>query len=258
MDFDPSAKSLFVFSHPNHEIAVLGLARRLRPKFIFLTDGGGEHRINETRNSLREIGLESEAIFLPYTEQSFYDALLDLDIVYFAKVAANLRAILVEQKPEQILCDAVEFYNPVHDMSLPILMAADGAGLTGIFEVPLLYQKPGPEEAYGVQTVPDSEKDRIEILLTEEESALKERALNNTYTILKKTLGSLLLSAPEALRKETLIAAKNPLRNPDPGRALRYERRAAELMKNGKIPSEITHAFHYLPIVADITSQSQR
>lgn len=258
MSFDLKAKSLFVFSHPNHEIAVLALISRMRPKLVFLTDGGGQHRVNETRNSLRELGLESKAIFLPNTEKEFYDGLLHLDTLYFAKVAANLRAILNEQKPEQILCDAVEFYNPVHDMALPLLVAAEDAGLGGIFEIPLLYQKPGPTETYGVQTVPEYERDRIEIELSEEESALKERALNNTYTILRDTLGLLLLSSPEALKKETLVPAKTPLRTPDPGRVLRYEHRAAALMKKGAISSEITHAFHYLPVVSDITNHSRR
>lgn len=258
MTFDSKAKTLVVFSHPNHEIAVLALVARMRPQLVFLTDGGGEHRVNETRNSLKELGLESKAIYLPNTEKDFYNALLHLDTIYFAKVAANLRAILNEQKPEQILCDAVEFYNPVHDMSLPILLAAEDAGLNGVFEVPLLYQKPGPEEIYGVQTVPDYERNRIEIELTPEESSLKERALSNIYTILRDSLGTLLLSSPEALKKETIVPAKSPLRAPDPGRVLRYEHRAAALMKKGQIPSEITHSYHYLPVVSDITNHSHR
>jgi hypothetical protein len=53
---DASAARLFVFSHPNHEGAVLGMVQRLRPHLVFLTDGGGERRVNETRAALPEPG----------------------------------------------------------------------------------------------------------------------------------------------------------------------------------------------------------
>lgn len=256
MNFSLSLPTVAVFSHPNHEIAVLATLKKLRPRLIFLTDGGGEHRINETRKGLASIGLLDHAIFLPHTEQSFYDALLDLDSAFFEKVSAEVRAIFRSWVPEQILCDAVEFYNPVHDMTLPIVGAADDGPWGGIFEVPLLYQKPGPKESYGVQTAPEA--DRIELKLSNDESDLKASALKNIYTILRDTLGSLILSSPSALKTETLLPAKTPLRSPDPERVLRYERRAAALMQKGDIRSEITHTFHFLPIVSDLLGDRKK
>lgn len=241
-----------VFSHPNHEIAVLATLRKLKPRVIFLTDGGGEHRIEESRKGLLSVGLLDNATFLPHTEQSFYDALLELDVIFFAKVAAEVRAILKDWKPEQILCDAVEFYNPVHDMTLPIVSLADDGPWSGIFEVPLIYQKPGQQEAYGVQTAPASQTDRIEIQLSEEECSLKTSALKTIYTILRDTLGRILLASPNALKTETLLPAKTPIRWPDPGRVLRYEQRAAKLIQKGEIRSEITHTFHFLPLVSQL------
>jgi len=222
---------------------------------VFLTDGGGEHRIEETRKSLRALGLLDKATFLPHTEQSFYNALLDLDILFFAKVAGEIRAILKDWKPEQIICDAVEFYNPVHDMTLPIVCAADDENYEGVFEMPLIYQKTGEKEAYGVQTVPDNVIDRVTISLTQEESDLKVNALQDIYTILRDTLGRVLLASPDALKQETLVPAQSPIRWPDPGRLLRYEQRAAHLMKKGEIRSEITHAYHFLPIVSELLGE---
>lgn len=250
MAFNPAAKTLCVFSHPNHELAIFGLLKRLRPTLVFLTDGGGEKRIGETRRGLESIGLGGRAIFLPYTEKSFYDALLHVNTGFFYDVASELRTILRSEKPEQILCDAVEYYNPVHDMTLPLVINADDASWDGIFEVPLIYQK--PDGSFGVQSAPDTQDDQVEIVLTEEESAAKRGALENIYTILRDTLGTILLSSPAALQKETVFPASTPLRWPDSGRFLRYERRGKELMARGEVPSEITHAYHFLSIVANL------
>ncbi len=249
MGFQLGQKTVAVFSHPNHEIAVLATLRRLGARTVFLTDGGGPHRVEETRKGLRLAGLEAGATFLPHTEQSFYDALLQLDVEFLKKVVEQLREVFRREKPEQILCDAVEFYNPVHDLTLAIVGAADDAPWQGTFEVPLVYQKPGLPESYGVQTAPDA-FGRIEMGLTEHERELKKSALQGTYTILRDTLGALILASPRASQRETLLPAKTPIRFPDAGRVLRYEKRAASLKREGKVDSEITHAFHYLPLVS--------
>lgn len=256
MSFEMAARSLAVFSHPNHEIAVLALLKKLRPQMVFLTDGGGENRVEETRRGLESIDLLDRAIFLTYTEKSFYDALLNLDTDFFHRVALELRMVLKSAKPEQILCDAVEFYNPVHDMTLAIVGNADDAPWHGTYEIPLVYQKPGKKESYGVQTVPEG-VDRIEFMLTPEESNLKKSALESIYTILRDTLGRVIMASPTALQKETIFPASSPLRTPDAGRVLRYEHRAAALKADGKVTSEITHAFHFLPVVSALLEHAR-
>lgn len=250
MTFNLSAKTICIFSHPNHELAVFGLLKRMKPLIVFLTDGGGEKRIGETCRALESIGLGANATFLPHTEQSFYDALLHVNTGFFYDVAGEIRKILRSERPEQILCDAVEYYNPVHDMTLPIVINADDASWDGIFEVPLIYQK--PSGGFGVQSAPAGQEGQVQVQLTEEESAAKKDALENQYTILRDTLGSVLLSSPSALQKETIFPASTPLRWPDSGRFLRYERRGKELMARGEVPSEITHAYHFLLLAANL------
>jgi len=55
-----------------------------------------------------------------------------------------------------VYCDAVEFYNPVHDMALPVVRAAIAGRDIAILEVPLIYQKAGQIEAFELQRVPES------------------------------------------------------------------------------------------------------
>ena len=253
MTFNIKAKTLFVFSHPNHELASFGLLQKMRPTLVFLTDGGGEKRINETRKGLEYLGLEDRAIFLPYTEQSFYDALLKVNAGFFYGVSSELRTVIHSDKPEQILCDAVEYYNPVHDISLPLVSSAADEAWEKVFEVPLIYQKSGfPPESFGVQCAPEGQEGVTEIPLSPKESDSKRHALQNIYTILRDTMGALLLSSPKALERETIFKATSPLRWPEHGRALRYERRARELMAKGEISEQITHDYHYISIVSNL------
>lgn len=252
MNWSYKAKTTVVFSHPNHELASFGLLQRIKPSIIFLTDGGGKHRVDETRKGLESIGLLGNAFFLNHTEESFYEALLRMDYGFFFKVASEVRDTFRVLKPEQILCDAVEFYNPVHDMTLAILSNAVDSPWDGMFEIPLIYQKDGPKEEYGVQTVPYSVGDKLEFELTQEESASKKNALQNIYTILRDTLGTILLSSPTALKKETIFPASTPLRWPVVGYALRYDRRAAELKSAGKVRDKITHELHFVTVVSHL------
>ena len=67
-----------VFSHPNHEVAVLGTIFRLNPHIVYLTDGGADARVAETREALQNFEPAS-VHFLNHTEKSFYDALLGRD-----------------------------------------------------------------------------------------------------------------------------------------------------------------------------------
>src|SRR6266496_3965503 len=111
---------IVVFSHPNHEIAVLGLIFRLRPHIIYLTDGGGEARVDQTKEAL-EGYQPASTHYLNHSEQSLYDALLEGDTQFYNGLAGEVRAIATQLPADSVYCDAVEFYNPVHDVALPVV-----------------------------------------------------------------------------------------------------------------------------------------
>jgi hypothetical protein len=89
------------------------------------------------------MGLLQQAHFLNHPERVFYDRLLEVDTAFFVGVADQLRQIIDQIKPDIIFCDAVEFYNPVHDVTLPIVRAAlrDCADKPPVYEIPLVYQR---------------------------------------------------------------------------------------------------------------------
>ena len=244
-----------VFSHPNHEIAIFCLLQRLKPQLIYLTDGGGEKRIEQTRQGLKSIGLLDQAEFLNHSEQSFYDALLDRDFTFYKGIVSRVAGFLKATTSHHIFCDAVEFYNPVHDMSLPIVRAAiHDLSDAEIFEVPLVYQKPEQTESYELQQMPPSRRgSQIEFPLSEQEHAHKASVWQRIYTTLVRQMGSLVCRVPPA---EVIAPACSSLPQPGMEQVLRYEWRAQLLMDRGEIDRKITYAGHYLPMATSLMKTS--
>lgn len=253
LELAPTASSVVVFSHPNHELAVFGLLQRLRPQLVYLTDGGGPERVRQTRRGLACIGLVEQAHFLDYSEKSFYDALLAGDLALYRAVAERVRERFRAIPPRQVFCDAVEFYNPLHDMSLPIVSAAlDELPDAALFEVPLVYQQAGAGEAYEVQRMPPSRRaGQIEVPLLERELAAKLSARDHGYELLQAQMGPVLSTLADAhLAIEVVAPAQRSLPTPGPDCVLRYEWRAQALLQQREIEQPISYVGHYRPVAS--------
>jgi hypothetical protein len=255
--FSENGSTLVVFSHPNHELAIFGLVQSLRPRLVYLTDGGGEKRVEQTRQGLKSIDLLDHAHFLNYTEKSFYEALLARDLKFYEEVAGQLRTLFQVIRPRRVLCDAIEFYNPVHDMSLPIVRAAlHEPSDAEIFEVPLVHQKSTEADTYELQRLPTSRRgEQIEFHLSPQELAAKVRARDQIYTLLVDQMGPILLKPPLThFALEVIAPACSSIPKPGIENFLRYERRAEILLGHGEIERKITYAEHYLPIATSLNS----
>lgn len=256
MTFDPAAPTVAVFSHPNHELAIFGFLQAFAPSLVYLTDGGGENRLEQTRQGLQRIGLKERATFLNYTESSFYEGLLDRDTAFYAEVASRLGQVLETLHPAQVLCDAVEFYNPVHDLSLPLVRAAlRGAPGISVFEVPLVYETPSKAETCEIQhATPDRSAAAISFDLPAEHLDAKIRARDEVYTLLTDQLPIILAIPRQRLAMETIVPAPSEVPGPDDFRAMRYERRAQLLLERGEIERKITYLDHYMPVAASLVA----
>ena len=248
-------ETLAIFSHPNHEAAIFGLLQRLRPRLVFLTDGGGAERVRQTKAALTEIGMESRAIFLDHSEAVFYKAILNRDTRFFDAVVAALKSLIKSVAPAQVLCDAMEFYNPVHDIALPLISAAIRPEVQ-LYEVPLTYQIETNDETekYAIQRVPvESEKDQILTRLTPLELTVKKRIFQQHYEILQDVVAHGLKAAPESVWvDEAVCRVRSPFRKPEKSCVLRYDWRAKKLKSEGTVKQAITHAGNFVPIVKSL------
>jgi hypothetical protein len=246
----PMSSPILVFSHPNHEIAVLGLISRMRPHIIYLTDGGGESRVDQTREALRDYQPASTH-YLNHSEQSLYDALLRGDSQFYRGLADQVGAIAEELDVDSVYCDAVEFYNPVHDIALPVVRAAFARHKVPIFEVPLVYQKAGTVEEFEFQRIPNSlSGESICMELSQDELDRKIATIKSgVYKMLFAQLGDSILGClPTQGGREYFLKARIALPSPTSEQMLRYETRGKALKHKGTVTEVITFGAHYTPI----------
>lgn len=116
--FTPATAAL-ILSHPGHELRVLGWLKEFKPLVIILTDGSGhtdEPRIALSRSLIAEAGGRTASLCGNYTDQQFYQAILDQDLTFFEQLKQELVDILDQHQIEVVAGDSVEGYNPSHDL----------------------------------------------------------------------------------------------------------------------------------------------
>lgn len=248
-------RSLMVFGHPSHELAVFGLLQRDHPDIIFLTDGGCPSRLEHSREGLRAAGYQGSAQFLEIPEASLYEALLKGNLTLLSEITKRLRDFINERRPERIYCDAVEYYNPVHDLTLLLVNSAlRGTKQVELLEVPLVYEDEFNPGVFHIQRVPLAlQNRRLQYFLTESQLTIKENARDNIYLNLRDQAGPEFMTPKRDYmqREEVLLSTSFP-EPPGSGRKLRYEKRGKLLKEQGKVEEFITYKHHYLPIAESL------
>ncbi len=116
-----------VIAHPGHELRVHGWLERNRPQAFVLTDGSGHAghpRLASTAEVLRRAGARPGSVFGRFSDRSLYRAILDRDLGTLTEVARELADAFVEDGVEQVAGDAVEGFNPGHDLCRVLTDAA--------------------------------------------------------------------------------------------------------------------------------------
>jgi len=242
--------TVFVFSHPNHELASLGRISRLQPcRIMYITDGGGENRCNETKNVLSELGLTDNAVFMNLSEDSFYNAILNLDYEYFQKISQGIMDELKCETSPYIFCDAVEFYNPIHDLTFPIVQSLSLSST--VFEIPLAHQT----LAGDVVLQKPSERlksNSICISLTESEKKMKDYLFQSKYNSLGDEMDRLIEADVSLTKFEWLIKDRDCPILPMCDQVIRYDIRGSELTSKMIYDQPITYREHYVPLTTRI------
>jgi hypothetical protein len=219
----------------------------------YITDGGSPGRIEETRRGLLRMGVHT-ASYGAVREDDLYAAFLGGNLRPFLEATAALARDIERVRPQQILCDAVEFFNPVHDITLPIVLGALKSlpriySAEKIYEVPLIRQE--PDGTYAVQSVPRNRRDgEVGIDLTEEEARTKGLAWRDVYLLLAKQMRPIVGDLPAPRREAVCLRAE--FIAPGSGQRMRYEERARELYREKKVPQPILYDKHYVPVVKGI------
>jgi hypothetical protein len=116
-----------VVAHPGHELVVHHLMERSRPRFFCLTDGSGgngQPRLASTGSLLDSAGATPGAIYGRFSDREFYRLLLDRRMDVFTDLAGELAQSLIDADVSCVAGDAMEGFNPSHDVCRALIDSA--------------------------------------------------------------------------------------------------------------------------------------
>jgi len=115
-----------VVAHPGHELRVHGWLEKTRPIVFVLTDGSGrgDPRLASTTRLLAAAGATPGSIYGRFSDRDLYSALLGGEIEIFLALAAELGRALRDAGVETVAGDALEGFNPGHDVCRLLIDAA--------------------------------------------------------------------------------------------------------------------------------------
>lgn len=120
-------RAALVIAHPGHELRVYHWLGLVHPRVFVLTDGSGKSgksRLYRTTSILNSLGARPGSIYGRLTDAGIYSAILAGEADLFISLAGELAEALVRDQIEYIVGDAIEGYNPAHDICRMVINAA--------------------------------------------------------------------------------------------------------------------------------------
>ena len=124
---DIHTRAALVVAHPGHELMVYGWLEKARPRVFVLTDGSGrsnQSRLGSTSRIISQVGAPPGVIYGRLTDQMAYAAILNHEFELFIDLARELSEGFVAEQIDFVAGDAIEGYNPMHDVCRLIINAA--------------------------------------------------------------------------------------------------------------------------------------
>ena len=120
-------RAALIIAHPGHELRVHRWLELARPLVYVLTDGSGHtdrSRLASTTAVLERTGATPGPVYGRLTDRSLYRAILDGDVDLFSSVADEISLALDAAGVDCVAGDAVEGFNPGHDVCRLLINAA--------------------------------------------------------------------------------------------------------------------------------------
>jgi hypothetical protein len=214
--------------------------------YCCLSDGSGSERVSRldsTARVLRDAGATSTAIFGRFTDRELYRLLLDRRVDVFVALRDELAAILIDANVSSVAGDAMEGFNPGHDICRALI---DGA-------VAVVRERTGRElENLQFAVDPDGPSEDEQVRVTLDDAAL-DRKLHAAlgYPEMRDEVEKAIASssqaafATEVLHRGNARAAMEHFERVAP----RYETYGANRVKEGRYGEVIRYREHVLPVL---------
>ena len=113
-----AGRPLLLHAHPGHELRLFGWMEQHKPTLLLMTDGsgGGAPRTQHSLQSALRAGAHPGAIFGMAPDRDWYAAILNSDLTMFNTVISALVETASANRSTLVVSDAVDGYNPMHDL----------------------------------------------------------------------------------------------------------------------------------------------
>jgi len=239
-------RAALVIGHPGHELRVFHWLELVRPAVFVLTDGSGHSgnsRLASTTRILGQTGASEGSFYGKLTDLEAYDAILNRDFDLFIELARELARFLIDKTIAYVAGDALEGYNPTHDVCRLVIGAAlemanrFGNNEVATFDFPLTG---APDQS------PGSHHIRIEL---DDDAFARKMAAARYYAGLESEVRDALTSnAERAFRVECLRPVNSSEINSGEDDKPYYEKYGEKQVAAGNYREVIRYRKHVLPL----------
>ena len=116
---DSSSRAAIIVAHPGHELCVYHWMEHHGPLYCCLSDGSGgrgQSRMASTTALLETVHASAGPIYGRYLDKEVYRLLLDGRSDVFVGMVEELAEALVDADVDCVVGDAIEGFNPAHDV----------------------------------------------------------------------------------------------------------------------------------------------
>ena len=255
MDFSGHKPALLI-GHPGHELRVFHFIEKYRPRVYVITDGSGADRtsrIDTTKQILESCGATLSPVMGYFTDREMYRIMLENDTGRLFELVDLILADLEEHHIEALAGDAIEGYNPTHDICRYIINS-----LADILEA--RSGKPVPNHEFLLDSLPTAEEAAAcDIITLDEDAYLRKYKAAETYTELAGEFQRAVNKYGTApFRKEYLKPVSKPYVFTTWDQIPYYEQYAAQRKAQGVYNEVISFRQHVMPLIARLDQYVQR
>jgi hypothetical protein len=244
------SKALLLVAHPGHELLVYGWMQAIRPMVCVLTDGSGHagvSRLHYTRDLLASLGAREGSIFGRFTDREIYSVIREGRVEVLEALVDELSSVLAAHRIDTLVVDAMEGFNPVHDLCRMLGgAAAERTGTVLQLEYPV-HDRP---ESYRGADGPEVHD------LDDATLAAKLHAARAMSPAIPDVAQMIAQWGEETFRVESLRPVRDwTARGWPEGERPLYERTGEERVAASKYARVIRYDEHFLPLLAALRSK---
>lgn len=252
----PEKKAALVIGHPGHELRVFHWLEIMRPTVFVITDGSGRSgrsRLPSTAKLLDQVGASQGSFYGRLNDRETYLAILNRNFDIFAGLARELAGFLADEQIDYVAGDALEGYNPTHDVCRLVINAAIAMANrlsdqeVGNFAFPLTGSPEG---------CPDARADGCISLRLDDEAFARKLAAARSYTELDSEVeAAISQNRIEAFRVECLRTSNSSEINVGRNDKPYYEQHGENQVAAGHYRDVIRYREHFLPLAEALRRQ---